>query len=607
MCARIVHRGPDDQGVLLEGPVALGMRRLSIIDLNTGQQPIFNEDRTVATVFNGEIYNFTELRTQLEARGHRFATHSDTEVIVHLYEEYGDDLAEHLNGMFAIALWDRSRQRLLLIRDRLGVKPLYYVQTASGLRFGSEIKCLLADPEVGRELSTEAIYHYATLGYIPHPLSVYRSIHSLPPGHRAAYDTRQFQVEPYWDVPQQVDSGMDYPEACRQLRELVSDAVQRRMISEVPLGAFLSGGLDSSIVVATMARFSSEPVQTFHIDFAEPEFSERDYARSVAERYATDHHELIVRPNAIEILDQVVDAFDEPFGDSSALPTWYVSQLTRRHVTVALAGDGGDEAFGGYRRYREILRRRNWPIRVPQAAVGSALERFLPPRAPGKRFLRTLGMSHQEFFAVGSAEAEARELLHPDLVADMPPGATFAFVREDFGSGGDALSPFTRFDTNRYLPDDILVKVDRTSMAHSLEVRAPFLDYRLVQFAARMPAAWKIAGGDTKRILKDAFRDDLPPHVLATRKRGFSLPMADWLRGELKGQLEAALHDRELAASKIWNLPAVERMAQEHFQGYRNRKSQLWRFLFFAQWWHRRPSRRMSADLQTETLPGVAP
>jgi asparagine synthase (glutamine-hydrolysing) len=592
MCARIVHRGPDDQGTLIDGPVGLGMRRLSVIDLDTGRQPVFNEDRTVATVFNGEIYNFQELRAQLVARGHRFSTNTDTEVIVHLYEEVGEDLAQHLNGMFAIAIWDRVRQRLVLIRDRLGVKPLYYARTPDGLRFGSEIKCVLADGKVETSLSMEAVYHYAVFGYIPHPLSIYQAIRVLPPGCRLVYDADGLVIDRYWDVPCGPPVEGDYQEACQRLRELLSDAVQRRMISDVPLGAFLSGGLDSSIVVALMAKSSSQPVNTFHIDFTEPEFSERQFARSVARRYGTDHHELVVRPNAIEILDRVVDAFDEPFGDSSALPTWYVSQLTRQYVTVALAGDGGDEAFGGYLRYREILHRRDLPLRASQGAVGLALDRLLPTRAPGKRYLKTMGLSHQEYFAVGSAEAEARELLHPDLVAEFPPGATRQFVRDDFGSAGDTLSPFTRFDTKRYLPDDILVKVDRMSMAHSLEVRAPFLDYRLVEWAAQMPAGWKIQGPDTKRILRDTFREDLPADVLAPRKRGFSLPMAAWLRGELREELRAALHDPDLARSGIWNLPAVARMAEEHWGNYRNRKSQLWRFLFFARWWHRHSPQR---------------
>lgn len=341
MCAVIVHRGPDEGGIHIDASVGLGMRRLSIIDLESGSQPIFNEDQSICVVFNGEIYNFQPLRAELEGRGHRFDSDGDTEVIVHLYEEYGVHFVTRLNGMFAIALWDRAKRRFLLVRDRLGQKPLYYARTRDGLTFGSEIKCLLQCPHIPTDLDHEAIYHYFTLGYIPHPRSAFLAIRQLMPGERLVIEDGDTRMDRYWTLAGDVNATASRHEAKEQLRTLLQDAVRLRMISDVPLGAFLSGGLDSSITVSLMARASTSPIQTFHIDFGEPEFSEIAYARQVAQRYGTEHHELVVTPSATEILDDLVDFFDEPFGDSSAVPTFYVSKLTRQSVTVALSGDGG--------------------------------------------------------------------------------------------------------------------------------------------------------------------------------------------------------------------------------------------------------------------------
>ncbi len=589
MCDTIVHRGPDDEGTYVEGPVGLGMRRLSIIDLQSGSQPIFNEDGTISVVMNGEIYNFQSIRDDLVKKGHKFATGSDTEVLVYLYEEYGPDLVEHLNGMFAFALWDQSRRRLVIARDRLGQKPLYYAWTRDGLVFGSELKCLQVFPELMQDLDHTAIYHYFVLGYIPQPHSVYANIRQLPPASRIVVENGKMAIDRYWSLPTQVDFTVPASERQDQLRLLLADAVRLRMISDVPFGAFLSGGIDSSVTVALMAQQSSSPVKTFYIDFDEPEFSEREFARSVAQRYGTDHHELTARPSAIDLIDDLVCAFDEPFGDSSSVPTYLVSKLTRQHVTVALAGDGGDEAFGGYRRYQDILQRRTRSAAFRKIAgpAGRSLQRALPRTAPGRRYFRSLGMTNDEWFVVGTNELEARDILAEDFLDGISPSATYDLLSPclDAADRRDALAPYTYLDTHYYLPGDILTKVDRMSMAHSLEVRSPFMDYRLAEFAARLPVDMKIHNGVTKKILKDVFAKDLPDEVLRPRKRGFSIPLEKWFRGELKSMLSDVLHDSELAETGIFRMNEVQGWANEHWSGARNRKSQLWRFLFFARWW----------------------
>ena len=592
MCRQIIHRGPDDQGTFVKGPLGLGMRRLSIIDLVTGSQPIFNEDQTVCTVFNGEIYNFQELRSDLIQRGHRFATEGDTEVIVHLYEEYGIDFVTHLNGMFAIAVWDARRRRLVIVRDRLGQKPLYYTKTRDGIVFGSELKCLAECEGVCGEIDHESVYHYFTLGYMPHPWTIYRDVRQLPPAGRLVIeaDRQTVELDYYWQIDTRIDRSLTREDAGEQLRQLVEDSVRRRMISDVPLGAFLSGGLDSSIIVALMAKHSSSPVKTFHIDFAESEYSEREYARAVAERFGTDHHELVVQPSAVDILDDLVKILDEPFGDSSAVPTYYVSQITRQHVTVALAGDGGDESFGGYERYQRILRRPNLPVAVRKAlgGVGAAVHCCLPRTAPGRRYFRALGLDSFRHFVVGTCEYETRELLTPEFMESLSGFSTFNSVRNvmEEVDGSDRLNPFSSFDLHYYLPDDICVKVDRMSMAHSLELRAPFLDYRVVEFASRLPSEWKIRGDITKLILKETFGGELPDAVLKQRKWGFAMPMEHWLRGELKPALQEALEDPSMKQAGIFRMQEIHDLAKEHWSGARDRRDILWRYLFFRRWWH---------------------
>lgn len=594
MCQQIVHRGPDDQGIFVSGSIGLGMRRLSIIDLATGSQPIFNEARTICTVFNGEIYNFQSLRSDLIHRGHKFATQGDTEVIVHLYEEYGIDFVEKLNGMFSIAVWDAPKKKLTIVRDRLGQKPLYYAQTRDGLYFGSELKCLTSCDSVPRELDHEAVFHFFTLGYIPHPWSIYKEVRQLPPAGRLVADgnAQTVTIDRYWQLEGEINSQRPREDASEELLHLIEDSVKLRMISDVPLGAFLSGGLDSSIIVAQMAQHSSSPVKTFHIDFAESDYSEKKYARAVADRFGTEHHELVVNPSAVAILDDLVEAFDEPFGDSSAVPTWYVSEMTRQHVTVALAGDGGDESFGGYERYLRILERTTLPgpIRALLGAGGKAVHRLLPRNAPGRRYFRSLGLDHHKHFIVGPYEFETREVLSREFLESIPSFSTYDAIGQglETATHRDPLRPYTSFDLHYYLPDDINVKVDRMSMAHSLELRAPFLDYRIAEFAYSLPANWKIDANITKLLLKNIFGKRLPKEVTAQRKWGFALPMEHWLRKELRPALEDALADPVMGAAGIFCDKELRSLAEEHWSGTRDRTEILWRYLFFRRWWYKK-------------------
>lgn len=587
MCQQIVHRGPDEEGYYWTDRIALGMRRLSIIDLEEGSQPIFNEDRSVCVIQNGEIYNYRELRKKLKKAGHRFSTHSDTEVIVHLYEDFGEEFVDHLNGMFAIALWDEQKQKLILVRDRLGVKPLFYSHIDDSIIFGSEIKCILQHPKVNTTLDYQAAYDYFTLGYVPQPRTIYRQIRKLPPGSRMVVRKGQFRIDRYWTVPDTNHESSNYDDAKSRLRELLTDATRIRLFSDVPLGAFLSGGVDSSITVALMARLSSSPVKTFFIDFEESAYSEKDYARAIAKKYHTEHHEFVMRPDAVNIVEELLKYFDEPFADSSAIPTYYLSKMTKEHVTVALAGDGGDESFGGYNRYRAVLNRKEMRfLRRIAGPVGSRLHHLLPRTAPGRRYFRSFGQNNHESFVVGTQEMESRDFLSREFLSHVGKTIMEETNSQSFFSknGHDRLQPYATFDLNWYLPDDILTKVDRMSMAHSLEIRSPFLDYRIIEFASGLPTDWKINRKDTKVILKDTFQEDLTPEVMNPRKRGFSIPLAEWFRNELRETLLETVHDSEIKDSGIFNISEIEGLVNEHLSGARSRKSQLWRFLVFARW-----------------------
>jgi asparagine synthase (glutamine-hydrolysing) len=595
MCQTIVHRGPDDEGIYAQGSVGLGIRRLSIIDLAGGRQPIHNEDESVWVVFNGEIYNFPELRRELETRGHRFYTHSDTEVIVHLYEEMGSDCVKKLRGMFAIALYDERRQFLLLARDRLGKKPLHYAHVNGRLFFGSEIKTILAVAPELVEINPEGILQYFYFAYIPDPLTAFQRIHKLPPGHLLEYSAGQVTMRQYWDVPAFGTNTASEEECLEELERRLAEAVRIRLISDVPLGALLSGGVDSSIVVALMARASGTQVKTFSIGFRDQNFNEGEYARMVAERFGTDHHDLVVEPNITEALDLLSHMMEEPFGDSSMIPTYYVSKLARQHVTVALSGDGGDELFAGYDRYIVNLRRGRYVI---PPWMGRLYRNYVYPRLPqdvrGRKFAWNISLPQRERYLDGLSFLPAlhreRNLFTDDFVATAGQLADPLRQFEDYYDGAPARDPLSRLlylDMKTYLTADILAKVDRMSMATSLEMRCPILDHELVEWVAGLPLKFKFQSGTRKYLLKKlAVRLGIPPALLHRRKQGFSLPLAQWMRGELKDSLLGILTEPRTAQRGYFNPSAIRGLLDEHFRGRRDHAGVLWLLLVF-ELWHR--------------------
>jgi asparagine synthase (glutamine-hydrolysing) len=610
MTDTIVHRGPDDEGIHVRDNVGLGMRRLSIIDVCGGHQPIYNEDGTVAVVFNGEIYNFPQLRQELESRGHEFRTRSDTEVIVHLYEEMGADCITKLRGMFAIALYDAKRDSLLLARDRLGKKPLFYALHAGRLFFGSEIKAVLAAAPELAEVDPEGVLQFFYFGYIPDPHSAFRDIRKLPPGHLAEYRNGQIRVRQYWDVPAYGGNDPGSDDACvEEMEHRLADAVRMRLISDVPLGALLSGGVDSSIVVALMARESSAPVKTFSIGFQKADFNEAEYARLVAERFGTDHHELIVDPDITETLNHLTAMMEEPFGDSSMIPTYCVSQLARRHVTVALSGDGGDELFAGYDRYAINLRRRRFEV-IP-SWVGSVYRNHLYPRLPsdvkGRKWAWNVTLSSRDryldsmsFLPVLHRE---RGLFSDEFVAHARRGSDPLRQFQSYYDDAPASSQLERLmylDTKTYLAGDILTKVDRMSMATSLEMRCPILDHVFVEWVASLPVKYKFRDGTRKFLFKKlAERLGIPAQLLHRRKQGFSLPLVHWMRNELKdGLLQMLLEPRTMQRG-YFRAESVRMVLDEHFRGRRDHSGVLWMMLLFELW-----HRNFLEKYKQEPLPG---
>jgi asparagine synthase (glutamine-hydrolysing) len=537
MCHLIRHRGPDDQGVWTGDGVALGMRRLSIIDLAGGHQPVFNEDQSVLVVFNGEIYNHRELRADLERRGHCFTTRCDTEAIVHAYEEYGLDCVKHLEGMFVFALWDRTRHRLLLARDRFGKKPLNYYWDGQRLVFGSEIKSLLA-ADLPRVVHPEALDQYLLYLYVPAPLTMFKGISKLPAGHILVYENEQISVKCYWDLPFIQTSRDDLPTAMAHTRELLTEAVRVRLMSDVPLGAFLSGGVDSSMIVGLMSQLQSQPVKTFSIGFEEQDFSELHYARKVAQHFQTEHHEFFVRPDLIAILPELVWACDEPFADSSMLPTYYVSKLAREHVTVVLTGDGGDEIFGGYNRYKreQLLQQIPAPLRY-LAGYGSLL---LPPGTRGKTLLNSmrygLASRYVHRFQHFLGQVNRSTIYDQDYFSQICLHDPYQRLISEFSQARSVREIIARIqcvDVRTYLVDDILVKVDKMSMLNSLETRAPFLDHHLAEYVSSLSPSVRLHHGVLKGLLKQIAADMLPPEILTRRKQGFSVPIKHWFRGDL--------------------------------------------------------------------------
>ncbi|MGE3508404.1 MAG: asparagine synthase (glutamine-hydrolyzing) [Vicinamibacterales bacterium] len=591
MCDAIRHRGPDDFGLYVADHAALGMRRLSIIDLATGHQPIANETRTVWTVFNGEIYNYRTLRTRLEGSGHRFQTATDTEVIVHGYEEWGEEVFRHLDGMFGIAIWDTRRRVLLLARDRLGIKPLHWTRTGDRLYFGSELKSLLVAPGVPRELDVDALDHYLSFLYTPPSGTIFEAIHTLRPGHLLHWCDGHSRVTPYWQLPAGETFGGTEPEAEEELRAHLAAAVDSHLMSDVPLGAFLSGGLDSGVVVALMAAHSPGPVNTFSIGFEEKAFDELDDARQVARHYGTTHREDIVRPDAVQLLDELIAHFDEPFADASAIPTYYVSRLASQHVTVVLSGDGGDELFGGYDRYlphprvEQFDRIASAPLRRFAGLAG----RCLPAGARGKHFLRHVARDARGRYleAVGFFGADERwALLQPALRSRRSLPLAEARLGRHFErfDGVSWPAQMMRFDSETYLPEDILTKVDRMSMAHSIESRVPLLDHHLVEFAASLPARFHIDDGQRKRLFRRVAASLLPPSLLTRPKRGFGLPLSSWLRGDLRSLFADTLLSTRARTRAYFDPAIVSRLVHEHVEGRRDHTLRLWQLIVFERW-----------------------
>jgi asparagine synthase (glutamine-hydrolysing) len=576
MCDVMRHRGPDDEGFFVEPGIGLGMRRLSIIDLSTGHQPIPNEDRTVWVVFNGEIYNYLELRATLLAAGHHFVTASDTETIVHGYEEWGEQVFSKVRGMYGIALWDTRTRTLLVARDRAGIKPLYYAEAGGRLFFGSEAKCVLVNPEVDRRLNPAALDHYLAYQYTPREHSIFRGIQKLPPAHYLRVRDGRVSAVRYWQMP--VDRTFEGTEqdAVSELRRILGDAVRSHMMADVPLEA------------------SDRPVQTFSIGFDEAAFDELPHARRVATHLQTDHHEFTVRPDALAILDRVIWHFDEPFADPSAIPTWYVSEMARRHVKVVLSGDGGDELFGGYTRYSPDRRVQSFD-RLSAGmgrAVAAAAWRALPHGARGKNFLRHVARDAQGRYidSVTFFHADEREaLLAPALRAELASWNTEDYLRRSFNRL-EALpdkAQLMAFDFETYLPEDCLVKVDRMSMAHSIESRVPLLDHLVIEFAASIPVSMKMPGKRLKYLLKELAFSLVPREILDRPKQGFGVPIGHWFRGELRDAFGDILASPRTRERGYFNGAFVDRVLDEHLRGKRDHSRQLWQLLVF-ELWHRR-------------------
>jgi asparagine synthase (glutamine-hydrolysing) len=593
MSDTLTHRGPDDADNHLEMGVGLGHRRLSIIDLDTGRQPLCNEDGTIWIVFNGEIYNFTELRSMLAAKGHSFRTQSDTETIVHLYEELGVNCFDRLRGMFAIAIWDRPRRRLVLARDRIGKKPLFYAYDGRHFVFGSELKAVLAAGLILQRVDTTALCDYFCFLYIPAPKSIYATIRKLRPAHYLVVDGQGIREQAYWDLRFAEVQQRSEQEWCEQIRQALSDAVRMRLMSDVPLGSFLSGGIDSSAVVASMSCLLDQPVITCAVGFDEEAYSEVQYARQVAHHVGAEYHEMTVRPRATEVVDRLAWHYDEPFADSSAVPTYYVSKAAREHVTVALSGDGGDESFAGYKRYyydsADNRLRSLFPARFRKSVLGP-LGRWYPQleRAPrafrAKSTLQNMARDPLEGYlsSITVSPLVRNSLLSPDVMNELRGYDPLEQFREHYRRADttDLLSRIQYLDIKTYLPDDICVKVDRASMAVSLEVRAPLLDHHLMELAAQIPSRLKLNHGCGKYIFKKAIQDMVPASILGRPKQGFGVPIADWFRADLREWAGATLFEND----GILNLPFLQHIWKRHQDRVQDHSALLWAVFVFRQW-----------------------
>jgi asparagine synthase (glutamine-hydrolysing) len=614
MCETIVHRGPDDEGIYAEGGVGLGMRRLSIIDIAGGHQPVHNEDKTVWIVFNGEIYNFPDLRREMENSGHRFYTNTDTEAIVHLYEDLGSECVKKLRGMFAFAIYDERRRSVLLARDRLGIKPLHYAWDNGQLFFGSEIKAILAAAPGLAEINAAALREFFCFGYIPDPNTAFTNIRKLPPGHLIEFSAARSepQVREYWDLPSFGTHTPKSEEEClEEMEARLAEAVRIRLISDVPLGALLSGGTDSSIVVALMARATAKPVKTFSIGFKDSDFNESPYAKVVAQKFGTDHQELIVDPDLEAALENLTSSMEEPFGDSSMLPTYFVCCLARQHVTVALSGDGGDELFAGYDRYAIHARRRIFDS-IPSWAGRWYREHVfprLPLRMKGRKFTYNVTLPWEERYLDGISFLpgieRSSQLLSADFMSSVRDSEDPFDLFRSYLTAADApddLSRILYLDAKTYLVGDILTKVDRMSMATSLEVRVPILDHLFVEWATSLPIGWKLHAQQQKYIFKKlAQRVGVPAEVLHRPKRGFALPLVHWMRNELREEMVRVLLEPRTMQRGYFNRQGVESLLDDHFRRRRDRSSQLWLLLIF-ELWHRNFLENLPSQTCTTTV-----
>jgi len=600
MCDVIRHRGPDDEGYYFGNNIGIGMRRLSIIDLNTGRQPIHNEDKTVWIVFNGEIYNFMELREELEKKEHRFYTRTDTETIIHLYEELEEGCVDRLNGMFCFAIWDENKRKLLIARDRIGEKQVYYYCREGGLLlFGSEIKSLLQYEEISKEIDVNALDAYFTYLYVPSPQTIFKHIRKLPPGHILTMHRNTIKIKKYWDLEYNIKEDRPH-NFIEGFKERFKKAVRIRLISDVPLGAFLSGGIDSSAITAVMSEYMDRPVETFSIGYNDKGYyyDERKYAKIVAERFGTNHHEFVVQPDILKIIPEIVKHFDEPFADSSAIPNYYISQMTRKHVTVAMSGLGGDEIGAGYERYIGILLWKYYKL-IPRYVRESLIARLintLPDSKKGKRFVDrakrfvntgTLSVDETYLSYISSLKYQQRQKLYSrDLLKQVDLRHAEEIFHGYFSRNAhlDLINKILFVDLKMYLPDDLLTLTDRMSMAHSLEVRAPFLDHTLVEYMASIPPELKLKGFTKKYILKKAFEGILPDEILYRKKKGFTLPLTLWLRGEARPLIRDILNEDNINKIGFFKWETVQQLMERHFSGRENYHGQLWALIIFLIW-----------------------
>lgn len=610
MVASIAHRGPDEVGMRIMGPVALGMTRLAIIDLKTGQQPITNEDGTIWIVFNGEIYNFHELKNKLAVSGHKLATNSDTETIVHLYEDFGPACLNYLEGMFSLAIWDEPRKRLFIARDRMGEKPLHWTVSNGKFIFGSEVKGILAHPDAKKELNESALQQYLALEYVPAPNSIFKGINKLMPSHYLIVEDGAVKVQSYWQ-PAPKSTARNEAEASQELISLLDRSVELRLISDVPLGVFLSGGIDSSTIAAMAVNKVSGPLKTFSIGFSDASFDESEHARTVAEYLGTQHECVEFSPDlALSTMSELWNVLDEPIADASIIPTYFLSKMTRRRVTVALAGEGGDELFGGYPTYQAHQWAKLWnylprtlrknvidpalnslPVSLNNLSLDYKVKRFISAvdEPPISRHLRWMGSipvpEHGQLLLNGGNGSSHKHLLTEEQLFDCH-GLTRILMPE-MNSTSDVVETIMRFDMATYLPDDLLVKSDRASMAASLEVRLPFLAFPLVEFALSLPSHFKIKGSVTKYLLRKVAANYLPDRIVRRPKKGFGIPVGKWLKDEFKPVVDELLTESFIRRQSLFNWTYIDRLLQEHYQGKADRRKELWTLLMFQWWWRK--------------------